>query len=195
MSTEIFRVLIVLAAFGACAGSAAGQTAPWVTFEDPQSTSICDLINAENAELVLLDETGQLVDVSGRDTTLTETFVDENSDVFVGGENAGFLSFEDDGDGLRSLWWVSLDGNVMSIDVLTGEPAVTDAFASDFVDVPCDACDFWDDQALCESLSPVGPQFNFDPCGVNSGATLGLTGLILWTRRKHRRSDATHALP
>jgi len=188
---------------------AAGQTVPWVLFEDFLSTSACEIINSDNSELILLNDTGQLVVVTGRDVVLQDTFVDDADNVFVNGEPAGFLTFEDDGDGLRSIWWVSLTGRVINIDGFTGDPVESDLFPSDFVDVPCDACDFWDDELLCAALNdpnadpiedplddpifdtPADAQnfdFVLDLCGLNSGATLGMIFLSLCGARRRRRS-------
>ena len=96
-------IVLLVAAFGPSAGA---QVVPWVTFADePISDSVCDVVNAENAELVVLASTGELVIVTGRDVILQGTFVDANDDVFFQGQPAGFLTFADDADGFRTLWW------------------------------------------------------------------------------------------
>ena len=67
-------------------GSAAlAQDKPWVLFLDNQSASVCDVVNADNAELVVLQGTGQLRIVSGTDVTLTDAIVDDE----------GFVTFEE----------------------------------------------------------------------------------------------------
>ncbi|MFQ5463371.1 MAG: hypothetical protein ACE5E5_12195 [Phycisphaerae bacterium] len=188
---------------------AVGQTAPWVFFEDALSDSACEIINTDNSELVLLNDTGQLVVVTGRDVILQDTFVDEEDNVFFNGDPVGFLSFEDDGDGLRSIWWVSLTGRVINVDGFTGEPVETDSFPADFVDVACDACEFWDDEFLCAELNdPINdpttdpiddpsldtpadaPNLDFvvNLCGLNSGATMGMILFSLCGARWRRRS-------
>ena len=126
-----------------------GQTAPWDVFEDPASPSVCDVINAANAELVVLHDTGQLVLITGTDVPLVDTILDEFDQVFFEGVPAGLISFQEDGDGFRTLWWTGLTGQVVDVDPFTGEPTATTLLPSDFFDVPCDACDFWDDQSVC----------------------------------------------
>lgn len=177
------------------AGVASAQTAPWVLFDDALSVSSCDTINAANAQLVLLEDTNQLVIVTGRDVVLEDSFVDFDGDVFILGESFGFIDFDDDIDGLRSLWWISLTGRVIEVDGFTGEPFETLLFPSNVVEPACDACEFWDDLALCDALlgfddplSPLIPNF----CGLGAGA--GVVGSIMGlfgtgvVRRRWRRA-------
>lgn len=138
------------AALGMMSLPALGQvTAPWETFVDDVSTSACDVVNASNVELVVLHETGELAVVTGIDATLSGTEVDGAGNVFFDGTPAGFITFAEDGDGLRSLWWVSLTGRVIELDGLSGNPIESDSFPDDFRGAGCDACDFWDDQTIC----------------------------------------------
>ncbi len=141
--------LMGIAVLYAGAASAWAQV-PWSLFAGTD----CDLINAANAELVVLEGSRQLVIVSGPDVTLVDTFVSETSDIFLDDGvdlvPVGFISLELDGDGFETLWWVDLTGNVVDVDGFTGEPTFTDLIPSDFFDVPCDACDFWDDVSVCE---------------------------------------------
>ena len=122
---------------------------PWDIFDDPNSASTCDAVNASNVELVVLSDTGQLVIITGTDLVLTATFVDADGFVFFGGLPVGVIDFAEDGDGLRTLWWTSLNGTVVEVDLFTGEPSTTDLLPSDFHGVPCDACELWDDPADC----------------------------------------------
>ena len=146
-----------------CATTA--RAVPWVLFVDAESASICDVVNAANAELVVLDTTGELVIVSGIDPEpLFDTFVDDEGLVFFGGLPAGFIEFAEDGDGFRTLWWfVSVD-DVANVNEFTGEPTATGALAFDFTDVPCDACEFWDDPADCADTDLDGVDDRFDDC-------------------------------
>lgn len=138
------------AALGANSMPAMAQvTAPWETFFDDVSTSACDVVNASNVELVVLHATGELAVVTGIDATLSGTEVDGAGNVFFDGAPAGFITFAEDGDGLRSLWWISLTGRVIELDGLSGEPIESDSFPDDFRGAGCDACDFWDDQTIC----------------------------------------------
>ncbi len=140
------------------------RSVPWVLFVDADSASICDVVNAANLELVVLETTGELVIVTGIDTVLIDTFVDDEGSVFLEGFPAGFIEFAEDGDGFRTLWWfVSVD-DVANVNEFTGEPTATGAFASDFTDVPCDACDFWDDPADCADTDLDGVDDRFDDC-------------------------------
>ena len=123
---------------------------PWEVFADAESSSICDLINAGNAELVVLTSTGQLVLVSGIDLILIDTFVDMDNLVYFDGWLAGIIAFAEDADGYRTLWWLSLTGYVMDVDPFTGEPAETFLLPGDFADVPCDACEYWDNPFDCD---------------------------------------------
>ena len=184
MIDKRWHVTPMLLALAASATLALGQTVPWVAFQDTQSASVCDVINTENSELVLLASTGELVAVTGPDTIISGTFVNENNQVFFNDQSVGTLVFDTDAEGFRTLWWVSLTGRVISIDGFDGTPAESDAFPADFENVPCDACDFWDDRSVCEIEQP---DINLDFCGLTSGATLGLTLLGLTGFRYRRK--------
>jgi hypothetical protein len=162
-----------------------GQTVPWDVFADPFSSSVCDVVNVANAELVVIAATGELAIVSGADRIFGSTFVDSAGDVFFGDVFVGSISFETDGDGFRTLWWTSLTGRVVEVDGFTGEPFESDLFPDDFVDVPCDACDFWDDQIVCEVVEPP-PTVSL--CGVDvvlpSTVLLVSLGLMSASRRR-----------
>ena len=103
---------VVVCAFAFLASPAArtaqAQFIPWDTFIDDASDSICDVVNAGNAQLVVLNTTRQFVIVTGSDVTLVDTFVETNGSVFFEGEPAGVIGFALDSDGLRRLWWTSL---------------------------------------------------------------------------------------
>ena len=76
MPPSRLRCPTAIAGFVVFFGShAAGQTLPWDTFVDPLSSSACDVVNASNAELVVLSDTGQLVIVTGADVTLVDSLV------------------------------------------------------------------------------------------------------------------------
>lgn len=129
------------------------QPVPWEEFPDPESPSLCGVINAATAELVVLRSTGELVIVSDVvsevDQVIPGTFVGSDGDVFFGLFAAGFLAFADDGDGFRTLWWISATGHVFDVDPITFLPIETILFPDDFFDVPCDACELWDDPTAC----------------------------------------------
>ncbi len=146
VSTFRFAAVLFLVGMGS---TRLANAVPWDIFDDPNSASTCDAVNVSNAELVVLSDTGELVIITGTDLILTATFVDADGFVFFDGIAVGVIDFADDGDGLRTLWWMSLDGTVVDVDPLTGEPASTNLLPSDFSGVPCDACQLWDNLADC----------------------------------------------
>lgn len=163
------------------------QNKPWELFLDSASNSACDVINAANAELVLISSTSRLAAVTGTDVTLEDTFVDENGFVFFEGEPAGALGFATDGDGLRTVWWMTLTGAVVSIDGFTGEPSPTNKLPTDFTDVPCDACEFWDNPDACADPEPEPPPVTVPLCGTDVTLPIGLTASSLMTMALVRR--------
>lgn len=195
-------------------GAASAQTVPWITLVDePQiSDSVCDVVNTTNAELVILgdplaDGTRELVIVTGPDIILSDVVVDVNTGVvFFGDRRFGRILFEDDGDGFRTIWWISDTGRVVALDESAGFaiPVFSDAFPSDFVDVPCDACDFWDDQQVCDALEP-DPSDPLDPddplaplifnlCGSFGGASVAMSVLgIVALRTRRLRPRPLHS--
>jgi hypothetical protein len=132
------------------------QVVPWDFFEDDASNSACEIVNGANDRFLVLSGTRQLVVVTGPDVLLVETEVDEFGCVFYEGEQAGFIEFATDADGLRSLWWLSGQGTVVDLVGINPEPVETDLFPDEFTDVPCDACEFWDDRSVCDD-EPLPP--------------------------------------
>lgn len=181
MTKGISRTLLVVLSVVAGGASAVGQVLPWDVFDDALSNAVCDVVNAENAELVVLSDTGQLAIVTGRDVILDDTFVTAEGDVLYFDQPAGFITYDTDGDGLRSVWWVSLTGQVVSVDGFTGEPTVTNMLPTDFVDVPCNACDFWDDPTVCLEPDPVVPPVTINLCGTSTVLAMSMTliGLVV----------------
>ena len=151
MRSTWIRTILFAAALhlGGMRGNDGVQAVPWDIFDDPNSTSTCDAVNASNAELVVLSGTGELVIITGTDLILTATFVDADGFVFFDGLAVGVINFAEDGDGIRTLWWTSLDGTVVEVDAFTGEPSTTNLLPSDFHGVLCDACEIWDNLADC----------------------------------------------
>lgn len=171
-----------LAFLAAAESRSVAQTVPWDVFEDSLSGSVCDVVNSANAELVVLSAAGQLVIVTGEDVTLEDSFVDLDGFVWFEGDPVGLIEFAEDDDGLRTLWWTSLTGTVVSIDGFTGEPTQTDLFPSDFADVPCDACPFWDDLTACSEpvVEPDGsPPITFNLCGIEIPLAIGTIAIGL----------------
>lgn len=158
MKWKLSRI-VVTAPLLICCSLSVGQTVPWLTFDDPLSQSICDVVNSADDELVVIPDfdgvTGRLMIVTGPVDVLIENsvvvldplaFVDEVFlwDVFVDNVFVGFLDFAEDGDGFGTFWWMSLTGRVIDFDGLTLAVTESDLFPIDFVDVPCDALAFWD---------------------------------------------------
>lgn len=150
-------------------------------------------MNADNAELVVLRSNGHLMIVSGSDVELVDTFVDVDGNVFFEGVQAGFIDFAFDGDGFRTLWWTGLTGEVVRVNGFTGEPTPTDSRPDDFHNVPCDACDFWDDPADCEENPPIIIRI----CGqsIVLPLILSVLGLIGLGNRPTRRPRLCAGLP
>lgn len=181
--------LVLLCFVGGLGFHAASAQTPWDTFQDSVSDSVCDIVNAANAEMVVLSATGQLVIVTGRDTVLADTLVTAEGDVMLGNEPVGFIGFEEDGDGFRTLWWTSLTGRVVNVDGFTGEPTETNMVPGDFVGVPCDVCErgLWDEPADC-TIDPPLPPITIRLCGgdVVIAMMMSLGGLMTmgpWRRR------------
>jgi len=166
-SNWVLRALFAaVVLFSRSGGGSVAQAVPWDVFADPDSASVCDTVNAANAELVVLSDTGELVIISGVDVVLDATFVDADGFVFFDGFPVGVIDFAEDGDRFRTLWWTSLSGTVVEVDEFTGEPFATDLFPSDFHGVPCDACAFWDDPADCvidSDLDGIPDEIDFCP--------------------------------
>ncbi len=180
--TSSFRSLALAANLGMAgvAASVQAQVAPWVTFQDSASSSICDVIHAENAELVLSSETNQLILVSGSDRVLSDTLVDDEGNVLFEDTPVGVIDFALDGDGERSVWWMGLTGEVVQVDAFTGEPTPTDLRPNDFRGVACDACDFWDDPQICaEDPAPEPDPITIPICGQDITFPLAMMGFGL----------------
>jgi hypothetical protein len=129
--------------------SAAAQNLPWNVFADPQSDSVCDLVNTTNVQLVVLSDTGEFVIVSGTDVILSHLHVDANLNVFLDDLPFGLIDFAEDGDGFRTLWWLTFQGTVVDLDTLTLEPSDSGRLPSEFSNVGCDACPLYDDPTAC----------------------------------------------
>ena len=188
------RAHVVAAAICVAVAGSAARAQVWDVFQDDQSASVCDVVNVSNAELVVLSSTGELVIVTGTDVILEDTYVDGNNNVFYLDDPVGFIEFATDGDGLGTVWWLSLTGNVVEVDGFTGEPFQTDLLPSDFQDVPCDACDFWDDPTACTTVVVDDPTIPGIPvtinfCGAGGAATMMMTlmGLSVMGLARRRR--------
>ncbi len=174
------------------ASATTAQDKPWDVFLDTQSDAVCDVINADNAQLVVLRNTGQFVIITGTDVVLEDTFVDADGFVFFEGDPVGTIDFLTDGDGLRSLWWVSLTGTVVRVNGFTGEPSQTENTPADFEDAACDACEFWDDPSVCEDdEEPEDPPTVTVPiCGNQIEVPITAAAVFLFSVRRLRRRSS-----
>jgi len=175
------------------ASPAFAQLHPWINYPDFDSPSRCGVVNAGNAQLAVSSITRQLILVTGSDITLQDTFVDSDGFVFFEGEQFGLIGFAEDGDGFRTLWWLTLTGTLVEIDPLTAVPSATTDTPADFVDVSCDVCDFWDDRTACDE-----PVVTVPVCGVDVPITLPVIGIGLgvmgFVQRGGRRRSRARGL-
>ncbi len=140
--------------------STLGQSVPWDVYFDSVSDAACDIVNTGNFEVVVFSDTGELIVVTGEDYALGEAaFVDDDGVFFFAGLPLGQVSFAEDGDGFPRAWLLAPDDTVLELDPDTGEPIFTSLIPSDFVDVPCDAFDLWDD----DDFDDVPDEFDFCP--------------------------------
>jgi len=176
--------LALAVAIGLDASVALGQIdESWYVFLDSESDSECGVINTANAELVLL-ESDQLAVVSGLDTVLEDSFVNEDDEVFIDGEPAGYLEFLTDGDGYRSMFWTTLTGNMVEVDAFTGQPSDSGLLPGDRINAGCDACAFIENHADCPESVALVPF-----CGAGTTGALSAAFLFapLLVRRPGRR--------
>lgn len=174
------------------AGNAQAQV-PWEIFDDGvPATSTCDLVNALDTELVVL-RTGRLMIITGRDVELTESFVNDQGDVFIGNDQFGFISFATDNDGFRTLWWTSLTGRVIDIDGLTLEIRESNELPRSFSRVDCSVCEsgLWDIRADCDE--PIDEPVTVRLCGNDVVITMimSLGGLFAFAVPVRRRMPAS----
>lgn len=137
---------------------------PWVTYIDAQSTSVCEVVNSSNLELVVLADTAELVSITGTDLAFIDTLVDAEGTVFYLGQPAGYIEFATDGEGFRTLWLFSLADDVAQLDFLTGELLSTGLLPIDFANVPCAACPLWDEPDECTDTDGDGVVDADDEC-------------------------------
>lgn len=160
-STLAHRVVLAVIVLVGSGSSTFAQEVPWVVFPDPQpGGAACDVVNAGNLEVIVLSDTGNLVVVTGVDYPLGEdASVNEDGVYSFAGIPMGAIVFADDGDGLRTLWLLDLNGNVLELDPDTGAPIFTNDVPDDFLGVPCDAFTLWDD----DDFDDVSDEFDICP--------------------------------
>ncbi len=146
--TTLLTTLLSLG-FSAIGGSNVAAQTPFFRLfsDDPSSPSLCDVVNLARAGAGVIDATGELQLLDGAVIPFSE--VDANGFVSVDRAPAGIIGFADDGDGLRTLWWLWFDGSVVDLDPQFGQPRGTLQLPSDFRRVACSACDIIDDLEIC----------------------------------------------
>lgn len=128
----------------------------WTSYTDDLTGTECGVVNAWNAELVVLFESGNMVVVTGPDVIMEDLYVSAQSEVYYFDEPAGFLEFAEDGDGLPTLFWTTLSGTLVEIDTFTGEPSDSGMFPEERFDTGCDGCDFVDQSSVCGDTTTDG---------------------------------------
>ncbi|MBI4717788.1 MAG: hypothetical protein HY763_08300 [Planctomycetes bacterium] len=180
-----------MAALSASAGAAQAQVRFWDTLTDGVSGTVCDVVNTENAQLLIRTDTGQLQILNaGRDVILADPVVTAEGDVVINGEPVGFIDFQSDADGNRVVWWTSLLGQVVRIDDFSGEPSSTTRLPGDFRNAPCDICEveeLLDDASFCDDGNSDEPPITVRLCGRNVvvsmvGSLMMLSFAALWRR-------------
>jgi len=145
---DAIRIVLCLIVSGMPAASAAAQAPFYRLFtDDPTSPSLCDVVNLARSTAGVIDATGELQLLDGAAIPFSQ--VDVNGFVSVDRAPAGTIAFADDGDGLRTLWWLWFDGSVVDLDPQFGQPRGTLQLPSDFQRVACSACDIIDNPEIC----------------------------------------------
>ncbi len=175
---DILRAVGALTVLGALTPMAVGQIAGVRDFQDPESDALCNVVNAANTQLVVLTDTGQLAVVSGEDTVLEDTLVDETGAVTFEGGPAGFLRFDTDGDGARRVFWETLTGRLITVDGISGVPTESNRTSDDLRNVSCDACEFLDNAPECPEPEPRETTITRQPVGGTTCADQQVTLLV-----------------
>ena len=194
-NNQLIAAAMMLSAWIGMVGVAAAQDTPFLLLEDSLTEDTCDLVNAQNVEMVILENTGELVVVSsGTDWVVNGVVVESNFDVYYDNQYAGYIDFFTDGDGERTLWWVWLEDRAVHVDESTGAPTTSGDLPGDFFNVPCDACATgdWDDSSDCEPggttiINPGPVSISF--CGNAAPVAFGMTmfGLMATAFVRRRR--------
>ncbi len=176
---------------------AEAQVLPWEIRTDPQTLIDCGIINAENVELVVLENTGELVIVSEDgldvvDTVIPGTEVDVIGNVFFFDAQVGQIAFAEDATGLTTMWWLdTLSDRVYQYDTALELPILGNLTPFDIVGLDCDPCPVWDFPEDCGVLIDDGhtdtggldtgvPVVTINFCGTNTALSMMLTlaGLV-----------------
>lgn len=173
------------------------QIPPWEIRTDPQTLTDCAVINAENVELIVLEDTGELVIVSEDgldvvDTVILDTQVDAIGNVFFLDAQVGQIAFAEDATGRTTMWWLdTLSDRVYQYDTVLELPILGNLAPFDVVGLDCDPCPVWDFPEDCGVLIDDGhtdgggintsvPAVTINFCGTNTALSMMLTlaGLV-----------------
>ena len=189
------RNLAIAVVFSPLASPVAWAQQDWLVFTDPDSDSVCGVINAANAKLIASPVTGQLTKINGVDTVLANAFFDPaTGDVVVNGAPLGFVTFTGDADGNRTAWWVTpVSNTAIELDEFTFAVDDSGQFPSQIAGASCDPTSLidgldtgdgsGDDPTASDGL---GGALTQALCGIGTiglfGAFLGLCGLGIVVR-------------
>ena len=189
----------ILAALGALAALFLAGTRPaaaqldesWVVFVNDDIDFRCDLINGFDSEFVVLENTGEMVLITGRDAILNRIFVDSNDLVYFNDAPAGQIELLVDADGLDAVFWTSLTGTVIGVDTFSGEPFDSGYLPTE-LSSGCDACLLIDESVFCEGdggFVPLPPLPPLCGAGIPGFAAMGmmLAFSLRFAGRRRRR--------
>ena len=169
----------------------------WVVFQDSLTGAECGVINAANAELVTLFDSGTMVVITGADVRLNDLIVNVYDEVFYQGEPAGVIAFFDDADGLPAVFWTTLTGTVMQINTLTGQPSDSFLSPEEISATGCDPCELIEESVHCgvengagnDTPPPTADEIMPFQCGAGAAgaAVVGTLLLPLAAFRSKRR--------
>ena len=167
------------------------EGAAWWEFQDPESGIVCSLVHAANADLLVLQNTNQIMVAGPPNTILPDVTVDEYFNVYYVDDFVGSIAFAEDGDGDRALFWMTITGKLVEVGDFDVAPVASDLSPEDVPGAGCDVC------ARYSSLSGCIPDEEQDEedgvasslvslCGAGSGvaATLTLAFLLVGQRRR-----------
>jgi hypothetical protein len=167
-----------------CPAASAQFGQDWVVFVDPVTGERCGIVNSAYLELTVLENTGQLVIVTGADTLLSSLFVDANNNVYQDGFSAGWIGFADDADGFASVFWLTDRDTVVEIDEITEDLYDSGLYPDELGNLGCNACDFVDDAYLCDGVGDGGFICGFGAPSALIPILLLLTAAKLTARRR-----------
>ncbi|MCP4593229.1 MAG: hypothetical protein GY842_21030, partial [bacterium] len=126
------------------------EGAAWWEFQDPESGIVCSLVHAANADLVVLQSSGQIMVASPPNTILPDITVDEYFNVYYVEEFVGSIAFAEDGNGDRALFWMTITGKLVEVGDFDVVPAASDLSPDDVSGAGCDVCARYSSLSGCD---------------------------------------------